>query len=278
MPDAVMAATLPPTLPLLEAPIAVIDVETTGLSPRHGDRIVELAVLRAEPDGRVAEWSSLVNPGRPISPAAGAVNGIRDIDLVDAPPFVELIVDLAEWVAGAVVVAHNAPFDLGFIAAEHQRVGAPMIEAPIIDTLVLARRWFRFPSNSLGDVARALGVRGGRAHRAAGDAHTTYHVLRRMADDLAPRGIVTLDDYLRGHGPGGKVGPDGLPRIDEPLATAIRDRRTVAIRYSRQGQTSERLVDPIAVQGGQLVAFCRLRQAQRTFQLNRIVAAWWPEG
>lgn len=259
------------------APLAVVDVETTGLSPERGDRVIEIAVLCADPDGRVDLWSSLVNPGRRIDPRASAVNGIRDADVAGQPHFADLVGLLRARLHGAVLVAHNAPFDLGFLASEHKRAGRAMPEAPVIDTLVLARRWFDFPSNSLGQVARVLNIPVDRAHRAGGDVSTTHRVLKHMIDALAARGFATVEDFVRGYP--SSVGGDtaAIPSLDEPLATALRERRAITIRYAGRGQSTVRVVEPILALEDRMIAYCRLRREERTFRFARIRAAWWPE-
>lgn len=266
-------------LPTRDLPWAVVDVETTGLSPNQGDRVVEVAVLRVEPDGRRELFASLVNPGRRISPAAQAVNGILEADLEAAPSFAQVAGDLMARVGEAVFVAHNADFDVPFLLQELALAGMEPPEIPVLDTLALARRCFRFPSNRLGDVARALGVRSTRAHRAGDDVATTFAILERMLPALATRGHATLGDLLRVQGPVAGFRPmDPGELLDEPLATALRDGRPVAIRYLGRDAPSDRVVRPIALRGSTLVAYCALRRAERNFRLDRIAAAWWPEG
>jgi len=199
--------------PIHAVPVAVVDVETTGLSPREGDRVVEVAVLRVDTDGRREVFASLINPGRPISPGASAVNGIRNSDLIGQPRFAEIAAEVGRLVRGAALVMHNAPFDMGFLVHEHTLAGASMPDAPVIDTLVLARRWFSFRSNNLGAVARSLGVRVQRAHRAGGDVETTHEVFRRMVDHLAPHGFATVGDFTR-------AAPSPGRRADPPRPAA----------------------------------------------------------
>jgi DNA polymerase-3 subunit epsilon len=258
-------------------PLAVVDVETTGLSPERGDRVIEIAVLRADPDGRVDLWSSLVNPGRRIDPRASAVNGISDADVAGQPHFGDLVGLLRARLHGAVLVAHNAPFDLGFLASEHKRAGRALPLAPVIDTLVLARRWFDFPSNSLGQVARVLNIPVDRAHRAGGDVTTTHRVLQHMIEALAPHGFATVEDFVRGYPPAIEGDSVALPTLDEPLATALRERRAITIRYAGGAKTTVRVVEPILAMEDRMIAYCRLRREERTFRFARIRAAWWPE-
>ncbi len=260
--------------PLTELPWAVVDVETTGLSPERGDRVVEIAVLRVEPGQEPALHSSLVDPGRPIDPAASAVNGLTSEDLRGQPRFSELAEGLLERIHGAVLVAHNAPFDLGFLTAELELAGHAMPPIPVIDTLLLARRNYRFRSNRLGSVARAMQIEIDGAHRAGADVRTTHAILCRMLEDLAKRGSISLAQVMKAQG----MGPGSFrPRLTEPLATAVREHRAVGIAYRTRGRgATRRVVEPIGMRGPYLVAYCRLRRAERTFRVDRIEGAWWP--
>ena len=209
---------LAPETPIEDVPLAVVDVETTGLNPQAGDRVCEIAVLRADPGpwGEPGlEVVSLVNPGRPIGAGARAVNGIEDDDVANAPPFHALIAEVNTALDGAVLVAHNVPFDVGFLRAEYRRAGTRFPTMQALDTLELARRCFRFRRNGLGDVAWQLGVSAPGLHRAEGDVWATYYVLQRMIDELREFGYQTLGDFLaarRVPPPDRVMGASGLPR------------------------------------------------------------------
>ena len=265
-----------PETPIKDVPLAVVDVETTGLNPLAGDRVCEIAVLRVDPGEEPCLWVSLVNPGRPIGAGARAVNGIADDDVADAPPFGRLIAEINAALDGAVLAMHNVPFDLGFLRAEYRRAGTRFPTVQALDTLELARRCFRFRRNGLGDVAWQLGVSAPGLHRAEGDVWATYYVLQRMIEILYDEGRHTLGDFLdarRSPPPDRAMGASGLP---EPLATAVRDGRPIAIRYAKPGETNERVISPIFADGPYLVAHCHLRDDERTFRLDRILATWWP--
>ena len=265
-----------PETPIEDVPLAVVDVETTGLNPQAGDRVCEIAVLRVDPGQAPRLWVSLVNPGRPIGAGAQAVNGIADDDVADAPPFGRLITRINAGLDGAVLVAHNVPFDVGFLRAEYRRAGTRLPTVPTLDTLELARRCFRFGRNGLGDVAWQLGVEVRGLHRAAGDVWATYRVLQRMIEALREHDCHTLGDFLAVHRSlplDRRMEASDLP---EPLATAVRDRRPVTMRYVGPRGTSERVISPLLVQGQYLIAYCHLRDDERTFRLDRIVATWWP--
>src|SRR5438876_9655365 len=141
-------------LPLHEHTYAVVDVETPGLSARMGDRICKVAVVLARGGQILDQVQTLVNPQKPISRGASAVNGISDKMVRDSPTFRQVAPALVQALDGAVLVAHNASFDMSFISAELRAAGFAPPPGPVVDTLALARRCYTFPSNRLGDVAR----------------------------------------------------------------------------------------------------------------------------
>jgi DNA polymerase-3 subunit epsilon len=122
----------------------ILDTETTGLDPRNGDRIVEIACIELMnhlPTGRT--WQAYVNPEREVSVAALDVHGITDSFLRNKPVFAEIVADFLEFVGDAPLVIHNAEFDLGFLNAELGRLGFPPLPAARgKDTVALARRKF----------------------------------------------------------------------------------------------------------------------------------------
>ena len=170
----------PPTLPF-----AVLDVETTGLSPTR-DRIIEIAVVRCAPDGSIIdEWSTLVDPGR--DPGPTHIHGISAADLAGAPPFAEIADELDHRIAGAMVAAHNLSFDAGFLLAEYNRAGLEVPARSAVCTLQLAR--FTLPGiggYSLAACAAALGIDHPNAHRALPDTRVTAMVLGAMIQRLHP--------------------------------------------------------------------------------------------
>ncbi len=252
--------------------LAVVDLETTGLSPRYGDRICEVAVLRVDGEHeRVFE--SLVNPGRPISPGATAVHGIWGVDVRSAPSFQALAPTLWPLFESAIVVAHNAPFDLAFLAAERHYLGLPPLDNPVLDSLALARRDFDFPRNSLGFIAEALGIPCPVRHRAMADVRTTLEVLTRLLEDLAGRGLTSIQPLLR---PAPELVREEDPPLPPALVDALDGRRRLRVRYLTGGFIETvREVEPLEILpfGDYLYlrAYCHLRQDERTFRLDRIL-------
>jgi len=268
-----------------DIPIVVLDTETTGLFPWLGHRVVEIGAIRIEDGKVVGELNELIQPGRKMDPGASAVNGIYDEDLVGKPTFGEILGQLHELTRDALLVAHNATFDAGFLGMElyinsRQQRDSSMIfslDNPWLCTLQLARRNFAFGGNSLGNVARRLGVQVGAAHRALNDVHVTAEVFDRMVGRLGRRRLKTVNDLFSAQG-----GPIVTPiqpevRLPETVANALTMGQRLRILYaSKQGQ-SARIVTPCYPSQHQgvtyLIAYCHLRNDQRTFRMDRILNA-----
>lgn len=176
--------------------LVFFDVETTGLSPDCGDRVCEIGILQCNGPNTEHEYRSFVNPERSIAPEASAVNGITDEMVKDAPLFCELVDKLLELFKDAIIVCHNAPFDMGFLEYELKLMGRPMINNEIIDTLGIARKYFRFPSNSLPNIAGHLDIKIQQKHRALADVHTTYKILMYFLGELSHCGFDRIEQLI----------------------------------------------------------------------------------
>ena len=263
-------------LSLHEVTFVYFDVETTGLTPCFGDRICEVAVLRCKGGEELLAYHTLVDPQRPISPGALRVNRITAEDLKGAPLFKDVADDLLNVLSGGVMVAHNAPFDLGFLAAELATLNYPMMETTVVDTLALARRCYSFHSNSLRNVARSLGFATEQLHRALSDVQLTRRVLETFVHDLQPRGVRTLGGLLDAQG--GTIPMPAVRQVPLPptIQEALAREGDLYIRYaSARGEETERIVQPLRVTSRgdyiYLEAYCHLREARRVFRLDRIL-------
>ncbi len=132
--------------------LIMLDTETTGLSPLHGDRMVEIGAIRVS--RRKIRKDNVfhyrLNPGRPIPEEVVRIHGISDADVKDAPRFAEVAEAFLSFIAGATLVIHNAPFDLGFLMNELRLAKLPgMAQAPTIDSLGFARKKHPGQRNSL---------------------------------------------------------------------------------------------------------------------------------
>jgi DNA polymerase-3 subunit epsilon len=174
--------------------LAFVDLETTG-TLAAADAITEVGIVRvdADPDAsgepRVSEWSTLVNPGLPIPPEIQALTGITDAMVRDAPSFNRIADEVAARIAGAVLVAHNARFDYGFLKHAFARIDR-RFSARVLCTVRLSRRLFPEESRHSLDsvIARHRLPIDGR-HRALGDARVLWAFVRALYGDLAAEAI-----------------------------------------------------------------------------------------
>lgn len=168
--------------------VAVIDFETTGMSPAGGARATEVAAVLVE-DGRiVGRFQSLMNSGAWVPPFIEHLTGITNRMLADAPPARAVMHEVMRFTRGCPLVAHNAAFDRAFWHAEAGRAECEGDPAHAFAcTLLLARRIYPdAPNHRLGTLARLHRLpSAGRAHRALADAEVTAHLLMRLHADIA---------------------------------------------------------------------------------------------
>jgi len=168
-------------------PIAVIDFETTGLSPAQGDRATEIAIAVLEGTQVVGRFQSLMNAGVPISPFIEAYTGISNEMIRTAPPAAEVMAEAMRFVGDMPLVAHNASFDQRFWSAELRRLGPDgNADHAFACTMLLSRRLYpQAASYRLQSLAafHALPT-AGRAHRAMADAEVAAALLSRIQQDI----------------------------------------------------------------------------------------------
>jgi DNA polymerase III subunit epsilon len=177
---------------LSDVPFVALDLETTG--SRAGlSKITEVGAVRLEGFREVGRFHTLVNPQRPIPPMITHITGITQDMVADAPRIEEVVPDLLEFLEGAVIVAHNAAFDVGFLNYELQRLKGRRLGEGAIDTLPLARLLAPgLPNYRLHTVADALGAPVAACHRALADAQAAGHVFVILAGRMQERGITRL--------------------------------------------------------------------------------------
>jgi len=178
-----------------EAVFTFIDVETTGLSPRSA-RVCEVASVSFRGTERVGTLAELVNPGLPIPPEVSRIHGITDEMVCNSPSFGTVAPRLLAALEGSVIVAHNAEFDLGFLNMEFERVGLRFPDLPVLDTLVLARRNWKFQSNRLGNIAKELNISSEGWHRALSDVEMTRKIFEHFITAFRAEGAATVADLI----------------------------------------------------------------------------------
>jgi DNA polymerase III subunit epsilon len=181
----------------------IVDVETTGWSPEEAG-ITEIGAVRMSGGQIRAEFSTLVNPGRAIPPDIVTLTGISDAMVSAAPPAAEALASFLDFARGAVLTAHNAPFDIGFLAAACAGCGLPGPAGPVLDTVALARRLLAtgglaaddVPNCKLSTLAGYFGAPPGPQHRALADARATSTVLAGLLRKFAARRVRTVAGLL----------------------------------------------------------------------------------
>jgi len=258
---------------------AFLDVETTGLDPASGDKICEIAVIKLV-NGQIAdEFVTLVNPGRNIPERAVSIHGISQVMVNRAPLFRDIANDLLGFLNDTVIVAHNAKFDLEFLRAELKDLNILLPENKIIDTLGIARRYYSFPSNSLGDIARYIGLPIDKQHRALADVITTKDIFEFFLKDLERRGIrlKRLKDILKLQGKSIELKTSNELILPTEIEQALRDKSKLEIKYlsAYKEETSTRVIEPFDISVSKantyIHAYCHLRKERCTFRLDRIL-------
>jgi DNA polymerase-3 subunit epsilon len=190
-------------LPIRSLRFAVVDVETTGGRPTHGDRITEIAIVRVH-DGQIVDvFETLVNPECSIPPMITQITRITHDMVRDKPVFATIAHEVASRLEGHIFVAHNATFDWRFVAHEVFRGTGQALDGATLCTVRLARKVLpQLPRRNLDAVAShyAVEIPPNTRHRAAGDAIATAKVLLRLLEDAAGRDITTwgaLDAFQR---------------------------------------------------------------------------------
>ncbi len=184
-------------IPFDEAEYSVLDVETTGLSPRYNG-VIEIGIVKVKGLKIVDKYSSIINPGRPIPYYISEFTGITDDDTYDAPMFEDVADDILGFISGSVFTAHNLSFDRSFINKEFIMIEREKPANLQLCTLKLAKRIYpELKSKSLGSLSKHLNVKLLNAHRALPDAEATAHVLIKMLKEIKKKNEVkTLNELL----------------------------------------------------------------------------------
>lgn len=187
--------------PLRDTTFVVFDLETTGTRPGQ-DGITEIGAVKVRGGEVLGEFATLVDPGTSIPPQIVALTGITTAMVQDAPRITRVLPAFLEFAAGAVLVAHNAPFDTGFLRAACQEHGYAWPKPAVVCTVRLARRVLTrqdTPSFRLSALAALFGASTAPDHRALTDARATVDVLHALLERLGPLGVHSLEelvDYL----------------------------------------------------------------------------------
>ncbi|MBI9114247.1 DEDD exonuclease domain-containing protein [Sanguibacter suaedae] len=193
--------------PLHEVTFVVVDLETTGGSPRDCG-ITEIGAVKVRGGEVVGELQTLVDPGVPVPAFIARLTGITTSMVLGAPRIEAVLPSFLEFARGSVLVAHNAPFDVSFLKAAATRMDLAWPDNPVVDTVALARRVVtrdEAPNHKLATLAALFRATITPDHRALSDARATVDVLHALLARLAPLGITHLEDLATATDP---VPPD----------------------------------------------------------------------
>ncbi len=182
--------------PLHDVTFVVVDLETTGTRAADAG-ITEIGAVKVRGGETLGEFQSLVNPGREVPAFVARLTGITTAMVATAPAIDLVLPSFLEWAHGCVLVAHNAPFDVGFLKAATASLGYPWPGFPVVDTVPLARRVVprdEAPNHKLSTLANLFHARVTPEHRALADARATVDVLHALFDRLGPMGVTHLED------------------------------------------------------------------------------------
>ncbi|MDP1854310.1 MAG: exonuclease domain-containing protein [Candidatus Omnitrophota bacterium] len=265
---------------LSEIKFVIFDVETTGLEPESGDRVVEIGAVKAEGTNIIERFHSLINPGVSVSRGAFAVNGITSEMLENAPPPLEVIPRFMDFIKGEnALFAYNANFDESFMKNELKLINEVFpSELLTIDILAMARALIpNLLSYKLSGVAKHFEIAKPQKHRAADDVEMSFEILQKLFSIFKAQGydefsyicnLFCIDKQVTD-----KAISERIAEIEEAISLGVK----LKIRYFSvfRGEFTEREVMPLEIikQEGKycLVGYCHLRAEERTFMIDGIL-------
>src|SRR5690349_14278679 len=188
----------PAALSLRDTTFVVLDIETTGGAP-DGGGITEIGAVKVRAGEQLSVFGTLVNPGERLPPFITVLTGITEAMLAPAPPIESVLPSLLEFLRGSVLVAHNAPYDVGFLKAACARHGYTWPNPRVLDTAAVARRALtrdEVPNRKLGTLAQFFHATIQPTHRALDDARATVDVLHGLIERLGSFRVHTVGDAI----------------------------------------------------------------------------------
>ena len=183
--------------PLRDITFCVVDLETTGGSAQAGSMITEIGAVKVRGGELLGEFQTLVNPHTSIPPFIAVLTGITNSMVASSPTIESALPAFLEFAQGSVLVAHNAPFDVGFLKHFAEKQGRPWPGFEVLDTARLARRVVTrddAPNCKLSSLAVVFGSSTTPNHRALSDARATVDVLHGLMERLGGLGVHTLEE------------------------------------------------------------------------------------
>lgn len=270
-----------PKSPWQEQTFVAFDLETTGKYPLESE-ICEIAGVKWQGGQIVDEYQTLVRPRRRMSDEVIAIHNITNEMVAEAPPVEKVVHQFYKFIEGTVVVAHHAPFDLGFMAWEFESANLNLPKTPALCTAILSRKALpASPNHRLQTLIQHLGLEQGAAHRALDDARACWQVAVRCFRRVGEN--VTLEDLIKYQGVDISWPQYSLNNLAEGEAmlnviSAIRQNRMIEMVYQGGSRPNQpRQLIPIGVvrnpQGDFLVAREPAEEQPKRFFLSRIKSA-----
>ena len=257
---------------------SAFDIETTSLTPVK-DRIVEIGSIKFRNGEIIDTFQEMIDPEMPISPGASAVNGITG-EMVRGQPTIEQVLPrFLSFIDGSVPVAHNASFDVGFLAYDISRFALTPTANPILDTMKMAKNCYPYLYNySLDNLAWQLNIQSDGLHRALADARACMELFSMCLKKIDLYGKLSLSELIDFNGPPlyFRIDDIDLQGTDPVLKRALKTGETITIVYrDASGFETSRTITPLTAgysHGVMMIeAFCHLRNEKRCFRLDRIV-------
>ena len=263
-----------------EVEFAIFDTETTGLEPALGDRIVEIAGIKFKGKEKIATFQALVNPQRPISEGAFAVNKITQDMLKDAPAIGVVMPKFLSFIQGSCLCSYNATFDLEFLNNELKLMGKDALEgiAVVIDILKMAKRLLpHLERYSLWFVADRLGIKTKQEHRALCDVDLTLEVFNKLKETLQAKGIFDFMNFSSLFALDSRfldnINNQKVAKIRQALDLGVKLKIKYLSRTSAEVTAREVIPKEIRQDKGNsyLVGYCYLRNEERSFRIDGIL-------
>ena len=269
-----------------ELPLVFLDLETTGLNPEEGHEILEFGAVKTQAGEEKAQIATLIRPTRPIPPESVKIHGITDLFVMGAPSFEMAAPDILEFIGDSIIIAHNAPFDVGFLSVALQQVGRKLPDNLVLDTVQLSRTLHPAQMNHKLDTLKLnYAVAADRAHRALDDSRALARVFVKMLE----KNFHNLDGGPTFAEVAAKAAPllrfldfaDGIPAPKPEhralVRWALREKADLHMSYSAPGRTipEDIRVSPIELTSGatmQLRAMLRPKNEEIHLDFGRIKA------
>jgi DNA polymerase III epsilon subunit family exonuclease len=190
-------------LALQDTTFVIVDLETTGAAPTAGNGITEIGAVKVRGGEVIGEFNTFVNPGIPLPDFITHLTGITDQMLADAPTIHSIFGTFLEFAGSyseVFLVAHNAPFDMGFLKAAAKTAGYEWPKYRVLDTVSLARLLVGYdevPNYKLGTLAQFFNTEVSPNHRALDDAKATVEVLHGLIERLGSHDVTTVDNLIQ---------------------------------------------------------------------------------